>query len=87
MDLFDVFRWSLALVCTIYATLQIIVSVRAWLVYFRSSRQTAILGRYVTVQLLRLRLKRFLPELLQIAALLLILGGIVWCHYHLEYGS
>ncbi len=87
MDLFDVFRWSLALVCTVYASVQITVTLRAWLVYFATSRETALLGRYVSVQLLRLRVRRFLPEVLQITLLLVVLLVIVWVHFHLDTAS
>ena len=79
-DLFFVFRWILVTVCTIYAAAQVGQSLWRWLDYFAGSRRTAVLGHYVMVQLLRLRLRRFGFELLQIVVLLVVLGCLVYGH-------
>ena len=81
LDLFVTFRWMLATVCTVYAAVCIWRSLWGWLNYFSSSRQTAVLGRYTAVLLLRLKIRRFAGELLQIAVLLLVLGLVVSLHH------
>ena len=81
LDLFVTFRWMLATICTVYAAVCIWQSLWGWLNYFSSSRQTAVLGRYTVVLLLRLKIRRFAGELLQIAAWLLVLGLLVYLHY------
>lgn len=80
-DLFFWFRWLLAIVCTVYAVIVTGRSMWGWLTYFGSSRQTAILGRYTFVLLLRMKFVRFASELLQIAALSAILLALVYMHH------
>jgi hypothetical protein len=80
-DLFFWFRWLLATVCTVYAVVVTGRSLWGWLTYFGSSRQTAILGRYTLVLLLRMKSTRFAGELLQIAALSVILLALVYMHH------
>ena len=50
-DLFVVFRWGLATVCTVYSVIRIWQTLWSWLDYFASSRKTAVVGQYVAVQL------------------------------------
>jgi hypothetical protein len=81
-DLFVVFRWSLATVCTIYA---VVVSARSlwnWLSWFAGSRETAVLGRYTFVLILRTKLRRFGWELTQIAFLTVALTFFVYMHWY-----
>ena len=85
LDLFVTFRWLLATVCTVYAAVCICRSLWGWLMYFGSSRQTLVLGRYTAVLLLRLKIRRFAGELLQIAVLLILLGLVVYLHHGWEY--
>ncbi len=66
------------------ATPTIVVTARtlwSWLVYFGSSRETMVMGRYATLLLLRARLRRFRAELLRIAGLLALFGAILWLHW------
>lgn len=79
-DLFVMFRWSLATVCTIYAVVVTIRSLWGWLGWFAGSRETAVIGRYTLVLLLRLRLRRFGWELFQIVTLLVLFTGVVYLH-------
>lgn len=79
-DLFIVYRWLLALVCTVYVIVTVGQSLLGWWSYFHSSRYTAVLGRYTAVLLLRIRVRRFAWELFQIAVLLLVLGGLLYGH-------
>jgi len=80
LDLFEMYRWLLALVCTVYTVVVTVRSVVNWLAYFRESRRTAVLGRYTLVLLLRMRLRRFAGELLQIAALVVVLVVLIYAH-------
>jgi len=83
IELFDMYRWLLATVCTIYVIICTYKSLMGWLHYFNSSRETAVLGRYTAVLLLRLRFKRFRWEICQILILTVIFGYIVYYHYTL----
>ena len=56
IDIFVLYRWALATVCGIYAAVRIWQSLWSWLSYFSQSHRRAVLGRYVGVLLLRLRL-------------------------------
>ncbi len=80
-SLFELFRWQLALICTIYAAIVTWQWLWGWLNYFGTSRQTAMLGRYATLLLVRVRLRRFVLELVQIIALTVLFFYIVhWNH-------
>lgn len=80
-SLFELFRWQLAVICTIYALVLTAQWLWGWLKYFGTSRQTAILGRYATLLLIRIRVARFMPDVLQIAVLVGIFFYIVhWNH-------
>lgn len=80
MDLFMLYRWLLAIVCAVYATVVTWRSLASWLGYFRESRRTAVLGRYTLVLLLRTRWRRFVGELAQIVALLAVLVVLLFAH-------
>jgi hypothetical protein len=84
MDLFDTYRWMLAVVCTIYASIVTWHSIWPWLTWFRTSRQTAVLGRYTMLLLLRLRIRRHAGELLQIGLLAGVFGWLLLLHKGLE---
>jgi hypothetical protein len=81
IDLFDVYRMMLATVCMVYALARILQSLWGWLAYFSGSRQTAILGRYVAVQLLRLRAKQFAFDAVQVVVLTIVFLGLVYAHH------
>ena len=80
LDLFEFYRWLLAIVCAVYTVVQVARSLWVWLAWFGSSRQTAVLGRYTAVLLLRLRLRRFARDLGQIVVLLAMLAGVLYLH-------
>ena len=67
-DLFDFWRWFLAVACTAYA---VVVTVRwawSWLVYLSGGdRSIVLLRHYLIASALRLRVWRFGAELVQIA--------------------
>jgi hypothetical protein len=81
LDLFVLYRWLLALICMVYAAVVMWRSLSHWVGYFQESRQSAVLGRYTIVLLLRTRWRRFVSELLQIAALLAALAVLLYAHY------
>ena len=80
VDLFVLYRWLLAIVCTVYTVVRTGQSLWRWLAYFSSSRHTAVLGRYTALLLVRLRARRFGWELCQIAVLLAVLGYVIHLH-------
>ena len=80
VDLFEVYRWLVALVCTVYATVCTVQSVWRWLVYFGQTRETKVLGHYAGALLLRARVQRHVWELGQIVVLVAVLGYVVYLH-------
>jgi hypothetical protein len=80
LELFELYRWALAIVCTVYAAIRIGQTLAGWLRYFGSGRHTMVLGRYAGILLLRLQIRRFAWDLGQIGALLAVLGGVLYLH-------
>jgi len=83
LNIFETYRWLLSIVCTIYAAVLTWQWLWNWLVWFGSSRPTAILGRYASVLVFRIRLRRFGWELMQIVVLLVLFLYIVKLPYSL----
>ncbi len=81
LDLFVLYRWMLALICMVYAAVVTWRSLSHWLAYFHESRQSAVLGRYTIVLLLRTRWRRFVSEFVQITALLVALALLIYAHH------
>lgn len=80
-DLFEFWRLVLGILCTVYATVVTIRSLWGWCVYFSApDRSTALMRRYVVVQLLRLQPGRFTWELLQIGFWLVMLALLLRWH-------
>ena len=79
-DLFEMYRWLLVIICSVYTLVCISQSLYGWIAYFGQSRRTQVLGRYAFVLLIRTRLKRFRRDLWQIGLLLAILGIVVYAH-------
>ena len=78
MDLFDFFRWVLAIIVTVYATVVTAQSVWGWYVWLAGpDKYTAILRRYVIVQGLRLRFKAFWGDVV-ISVLLGVAFLLLW---------
>jgi hypothetical protein len=82
-DLFAIFRWTLATMCTVYVVVVTINSLVSWLRYFATTRYTAVMGRYTYVLLLRIRIRRFASDLIQIVFLVVVFAAIVYAHYAL----
>jgi hypothetical protein len=67
-DVFEEWRLILGTVCTIYAVVVTTRSIYGWIAYFtQPDRTTNLMRQYVIVQLLRLRIRPFAWELVQIA--------------------
>ena len=84
-DCFDFFRWVLATIVTIYATVFLLQWAWTWWVWLTRpeagyERHFAMLRRYLMVHGLRLRLKTFGGDLLVIAGLCIVFLLLFWAH-------
>ena len=78
IDFFDLFRWMLAMIATIYATIVTLQSLWGWYVWLQGSdKYMTMLRRYVVVHGLRLRFKTFWGDVI-ICVLLCVLFLILW---------
>jgi len=80
LDLFDTYRWLVAIVCTVYATIVTWQWVVNYLQWFQSSRELKRVGGYAALLLLRIRVRRFALEMLQIVGLTALFFYIVHLH-------
>jgi hypothetical protein len=81
IDLFNFYRWALATVVTIYATLVTIQWAAGWYKYLsQPHRGVSMLSRYLQVAGLRLSLLRLSGDLL-ICVMLIVVFGML-CHAH-----
>lgn len=78
VDYFQLFRWSLGTVVTIYATVITLQSLWGWYVWLAGrDKYIGLLRRYVILQGLRLRIKRFWGDVL-ICLLLCVAFVLLW---------
>jgi hypothetical protein len=85
-DLFAFYRWALAIVCSVYTVIRLGQTAQSWLAFlWEPTPYHRTLRHYATVQLLRVRVRRFATELLEIVALTLVLAGLLWLHRQLGY--
>jgi len=80
-DLFYLFRYFLCVVCTIYAaarTGQTLLRWQQWL--WADGRSQALVRRYLMAQLVRVRLRRFGFDVLQIIVLLAVFWQVILLH-------
>lgn len=86
VDLFGFYRWILFLIGTVYTIVVTGRSVLSWLEWLWSpERWSGPLRRYVLVQALRIRFRRFTLELAEIAALAGAFAVLVWLHRWLGF--
>ena len=78
--IFTLFRWILGLVCAIYAGIVTWQWAYGWLAWFGTTRQAAAFGRYATLLLVRIKLRRFAWELFQITLLTTVLLLLIYKH-------
>src|SRR5688500_1210945 len=84
-DLFDLFRWLLGTIVTIYATVVLIQWAWGWWVWLTRpdaayERHFALLRRYLVVHGLRIRLTSFGRDLLVIVGLCIVFLLLFWAH-------
>lgn len=78
LDAFDFFRWLLAIIATVYATVVTAQSLWGWYVWLSGGdKYMTMLRRYVVVHGLRLRFKTFWGDVL-ICLLLCVVFLILW---------
>ncbi|HSU69065.1 MAG TPA: hypothetical protein VLJ39_19435 [Tepidisphaeraceae bacterium] len=85
LDFFDFFRWVLAIIATIYATIITLQSLWGWVVWLSGSdKYMTLVRRYVIIHGLRLRFKTFWGDVL-ISVLLCVAFLILWRAHILIY--
>ena len=85
IDLFDFFRWWLAWIVAVYATVITVQSLWGWYVWLAGSdKYISLIRRYVILQGLRLRFRAFWGDVL-ICILLTAAFFILWYAHHVIY--
>jgi hypothetical protein len=85
VDFFNFFRWALATIVTIYATIITLQSLWEWYVWLKGEdRYIGLLRRYLIVQGLRLRFGSFWGDVI-ICVLLTISFFMLWRAHGLIY--
>jgi hypothetical protein len=81
VDVFDLWRYLLSTVVTIYTLVYTGRTVWNWVAYFGTSHRHAVMGRYASVLLLRTRMRKFSGELVRLGLLLVLLAVVVGLHW------
>ena len=85
-DLFELYRRLLLIALTVYALLRLIRTVETvGGVLLSRRREFVMLRQYVAVQFLRLRLRRFAWDWVEIAGLLVVVSFLGWLHTKLVF--
>ena len=80
-DLFEIWRWVLAIACAVYAVVITIRWLWSWIVYLgEPERERTMMRRYITLHLLRMRGGRFRAELFRIVAYSVAIFVVYWLH-------
>ena len=78
VDFFDIFRWVLATIATVYATVVTLQSTLSWYTWLRGTdKYISLARRYLLVHGLRLRVRTFGGDVL-VCALLCVAFLILW---------
>ena len=80
-DLFEFYRFMLAVLVSIYSLGRLITFIWRWQVAAEGWLGSALLHRYLVVLLLRMRFRRFAYELIVIGGLLLTLVLLIDAHW------
>ena len=81
VDLFFLWRWTLAVTGAVYTLVRAVQSIGRWLDWLEpTDRMNRIKRHYIMVHLLRLRVRDFWWELLQIALLVILLILVIYWH-------
>ena len=81
VEIFDLWRWMLSLVVTIYVAIYTARTLWSYLLWFNSDRRYRVMGHYAVVLLLRARVRQFAHELTWIGLLLAALAGTIGLHW------
>jgi hypothetical protein len=85
VDIFNFFRWLLAIIVTVYATVVTLQSLWGWYIWLAGSdRYVSLVRRYVVVHGLRLRFKAFWGDVV-ICVLLCFIFLIIWRAHQVIY--
>ncbi|MCA9256377.1 MAG: hypothetical protein KDA33_12105 [Phycisphaerales bacterium] len=83
-DLFEIWRWTLAVACSLYALVVTLRWLAGWLTYLgQPLRERTLIRRYIVLHLLRLRGGRFRAELLKIVAYSAAIVVVYWLHEYI----
>ncbi len=85
IDPFAFYRWLLFIIGTVYTVIQLGRTAYSWFEWFWTVPRGTTVRRYAAVQLLRIRLRRFTLDLMQIAVLTALFFGLVWLHHRLGF--
>ncbi|MCP4589768.1 MAG: hypothetical protein GY842_03405 [bacterium] len=78
-DLFGLYRRVLLIVVGTYSFIRLIHGIWRWRMGTqRSQRKQVLLRRWVELSVLRVRMRRFTFDILQIVLLMVLLGAIGW---------
>ena len=78
VDFFNFFRYLLATIATVYATVLPLQSLREWYLYLAGGdKYVSMLRRYILVHGLRLRFKTFWGDVI-ICGLLCVVYALIW---------
>jgi hypothetical protein len=85
IDLFNLFRYALGTIVTIYATVVTLQSLWGWYAWLAGSdKYISLVRRYVILHALRLRFRTFWGDVI-ICLLLCVAFVILWYAHHLIY--
>ena len=85
VDFFNFFRWLLAIIATVYATVITLQSLWGWYTWLAGSdRYISLLRRYVVVHGLRLRFKAFWGDVI-VCLLLCVVFILIWRAHQVMY--
>ena len=80
-DLFEIWRWVLAVACSVYAAVVTLRWLAGWLTYLgEPQRERTLMRQYVLLHLLRLRGGRFQSELARIVVYGAGIVVVYWLH-------
>ncbi|HWE03351.1 MAG TPA: hypothetical protein VG326_13160 [Tepidisphaeraceae bacterium] len=83
IDFFNFFRYVLAIIVGVYATVVTLQSLWGWYVWLMGKEKyVGLVRRYVIVHGLRLRFKTFWGDVL--ICMLLCITFLIMCHAHIE---
>jgi hypothetical protein len=80
-EIFDLYRRLLGIVLAVYGLVNLVNFVLKWHAdTLRAGRSEAVFRRYLVTSLLRVRLRRFWFDFVQIGLLVAILACVLWLH-------